>query len=57
MGDFGPEACPSPRTWNSLDHFTISGKDVALSQEGVSYYTGFAADGSRVIVLERSQPT
>ena len=57
MGDYGPEACLSPRTWDALDHSTIFGKDVALSKEGVSYYTGFAADGSRVVVLQRSQPT
>ena len=57
MGDFGPEASPSPRTWDSLDHFTVAGKDVPLSKEGLSYYTGFAADGSSVVVLQRSQST
>ena len=58
MGDFGPETCAlGPRTWDSLDNFTVFGKVVALSEEGTSYYTGFAADGSRVVVLRRSQST
>ena len=56
MGDLGPETCPpSPRTWDSLDNFTVFGKDVTPSKESASYYTGFAADGSSVVVLQRSQ--
>ena len=58
MGDLGPETCPpSPRAWDSLDNFTVFGKDAALPKEGAPYYTGFAADGSNVVVLQRSQST
>ena len=58
MGDSGLETCPpGPRTWDSLDNFTVFGKDIAPSEDGTSYYTGFAADGSRVVVVQRSQST
>lgn len=58
MGDLGPETCSLyTRTWESSDHFTIFDKDVALLNNGAPYYTGFAADGSSVIVLQRSQST
>ena len=58
MGDLGPETRPSsPRTWESWEHFTVFGKDAAPLNNGVPYYTGFAADGSSVVALQRSQST
>ena len=58
MGDLGPETCPpSPRPWESSDHFTVFDKDAALLQNGLPYYTGFSADGNSVVVLQRSQST
>ena len=56
MGDLGPETSPpSPRTWESWDHFTVLDKDAALLHNGAPYYTGFSADGSSVVVLQQSK--
>ena len=57
MGDLGPETRPPPRTWDSLDHFTVLGKDVGPLKGSAPCYTGFSADGSSVAVLQRSQST
>ena len=58
MGELGPETCPlSPGTWDSLKNCIEFCKDIAPLKDGAPYHTGFAADGSSVVVLQRSQST